>query len=60
MELELDAGKSVVVGCIYRPPSSLRADIDRFVDDLEETLDKINQQRSNVAIVGEFNATSLQ
>ena len=61
IEVELDSrGKSVVLGCVYRPPSSLSTDIERFLDCMDATLENLDWSRSQVAILGDFNATSPQ
>ena len=49
---------SFVTGCVYRPPSSSASDIDEFASSMELSLDKIALDRSHVAVVGDFNATS--
>ena len=52
-------GKPLVVGCVYRPPSSSSADVEHFVDCMDAT-EKVDHRSSHVAIVGDFNATSPQ
>ena len=53
----------LIIGCIYRPPSTATADINKFTACLEDAFDKIdkcnhNINRPNIALVGDFNATS--
>ena len=49
------SNRSLIVGCMYRPPAS---DAQSFAQDLEASLEKINLQRSDVTIIGDFNAKS--
>ena len=58
MEVLLPGHRSFVIGCVYRPPSSSSGDIDDFAQSIELSLDKIALDRSDVAVVGDFNATS--
>ena len=58
MDAPEDHTKSFVLGCIYRAPSSLLSDVDRFAVSLESALDKVDERRSTVVLVGDFNATS--
>ena len=61
IELELILpGKSVVLGCVYQPPSFLSADVEHFINDMDATLEKLDRCRSHVAVVEDFNATSSQ
>ena len=49
---------SLLVGCFYRPPSTLSADVEALVDSLDQTFDKIELTRSKVLVVGDFNGTN--
>ena len=52
------SSKSFIVGCVYRPPSAASTDIEKFVECLESTLDKIDDRRSHVVLLGDLNCTS--
>ena len=49
---------SLLIGCFYRPPSALSADIEALVDSLDQTFDKIELTRSKVLAVGDINGTN--
>ena len=49
---------SLLIGCFYRPPSALSADVEALVDSLDQTFDKIELTRSKVLVVGDFNGTN--
>ena len=49
---------SLLIGCFYRPPSTLSADVEALVDSLDQTFDKIELTRSKVLVVGNFNGTN--
>ena len=48
-------GRRILLGCFYRPPSS---DIDDFCSALESSFSQIDLLRSDVFLLGDFNATS--
>ena len=50
-------GKSILVGCIYRPPDS---DINTFIDALHSTLDIINKECKLCALPGDFSIDLLK
>ena len=58
IEIKTTSLKSVVFGCFYRPPLSLLTDIDRFLEALDASLERISQRWTH--IVGDFNTTSPQ
>ena len=63
IEARVQFSTPLIVGCIYRPPSTATADINKFTACLEDAFDKIdkcnhNINRPNIALVGDFNATS--
>ena len=62
IDIKTTSLKSVVLGCVYRPPSSLLTDIDRFefLDVLNASLERISQRRTHIVVVDDFNATSPQ
>ena len=49
---------SIILECVYRPPSSQQVDVDRFTTLLEQTLEKIDIAKTMVVLLGDFNATS--
>lgn len=49
-------GKSIVIGCIYRPPAS---DINTFIDALDSTLDIISKEHKLCLLHGDFNLNIL-
>ncbi len=51
-------GRSFIIGCYYRPPKNNYTAIDDFVVSMETTFDRINLARTDVVLVGDFNATS--
>lgn len=56
--IEINIRKStetLLVGCMYRPPSS---DVHSFTQDLEACFENVDLQRSHVVLVGDFNAKS--
>jgi exonuclease III len=54
IELEL---KSMIIGCIYRPPNS---DLGSFTASIDTTLSKINSDRKLCYIAGDFNIDLLK
>ena len=47
--------KSLLLGCVYRPPSS---DVSEFLSSLDSTLHLVDPEREEELLVGDFNATS--
>ena len=45
-------GKDIIVGVIYRPPSS---DINKFIDEISNILDILNNENKLCNIMGDFN-----
>ena len=58
IEVQLSGCRSLIVGCVYRPPSSSIADINDFARCLELALDNVDHRRFQTVLVGDFNATS--
>ena len=58
IEIQLSGCRSLIFGCLYRPPSSSEVDIDEFARCLELSLDSVDFRRSHAILVGDFNATS--
>ena len=58
IEVSQRSSHPLLLGCFYRPPSSLVGDIEEFARCLEMSLDKVDLLRHRVVIVGDFNATS--
>ena len=50
--------QNLLLGCYYRPPSSLRKDIVDFEESLESSFNRINTNMYSVVLVGDFKATS--
>ena len=50
--------RPLLIGCYYRPPKFSTEDIDEFISALESTFSKINLGTTDVALLGDFNATS--
>ena len=58
IELTDKSGKHLLVGCIYRHPSSA---IDRFIESyFKETLTSIGKEKKKCTILGDFNADLLK
>lgn len=53
----LTTAKSLIIGCIYRPPNS---DIKTFISDLTLTLDAIDKEGKNCYLIGDFNLDLLK
>ena len=47
--------KSLLLGCVYRPPSP---DVSEYLSSLDTTLHLVDPEREEVLLVGDFNATS--
>ncbi len=63
--IEVQVGKpsshgsqSLIVGCVYRAPDSDLASVEDFAQRLESIVNKINLNRTQLALVGDFNARS--
>ena len=57
VEMKNKRGKNFLCGCIYRHPNT---DISHFIEYMEATLFKINKNKHNVFLMGDFNIDSLQ
>ena len=49
-------GKSVIVGCIYRPPNT---DVRLFTGQLDNILDKLRVERKAIYLAGDYNINIL-
>ena len=66
IELNLDQRKNkktsysstIILGCVYRPPSMTHSDVENFTSLLEQSLERVNISKNMVVILGDFNATS--
>ena len=66
IELNLDQRKNkktscsstIILGCVYRPPSMTQSDDENFTSLLEQSLERVNISKNMVVILGNFNATS--
>jgi len=50
-------GKSILIGCIYRPPDS---DHNTFIDALQSTLESITKESKLCFLLGDFNINLLK
>ena len=57
IEIKNKKGKNFLCGCFYRHPNT---DISNFMDYLESTFSKVNQQKYQVFVLGDFNIDLLQ
>ena len=57
VEMKNKRGKNFLCGCIYRHPNT---DISHFIEYMEATLSKINKNKYNVCLTGDFNIDLLQ
>lgn len=58
VELIIETGSNLIVGCIYRPPSS---DINTFNDELTKMLERdYFKKAKDIVIMGDFNINLLQ
>lgn len=55
LEFQTKTNRSLILGCMYRPPAS---NANSFAQDLEASLEKVDLRCSDVLIVGDFNAKS--
>ena len=55
-EIRLISNRTLIIGCLYRPPNG--TNVASFTADLECSLDKTGPNRSEVVLVGDFNAKS--
>ena len=59
IEVKSINGDSYVIGNIYRPNSPPHADMDIFNEHLSEIIEKVNQERKKIIIMGDFNIDLL-
>ena len=57
VEIKNKKGKNFLCGCCYRHPNT---DVSNFMDYLESTFTKVNQQKYQVFVLGDFNIDLLQ
>lgn len=58
VELIIETGSNLIVGCVYRPPSS---DINTFNDELMKMLESdYFKKTKDIVIMGDFNINLLQ
>ncbi len=55
IELQLQSNRALIVGCLYRSPSS---DANSLAEALEKTIDRIELGHAQLVLVGDFNAKS--
>ena len=55
--LELNSDKNIICGCIYRHP---KADMGKFIEYLDKYLSKIDNEKKEVFIAGDFNIDLLK
>jgi len=57
VDIFIEGKKDLIIGCVYRPPSS---DINAFIDKLHELLKKCDPRKNkNIFIMGDFNINLL-
>ena len=52
IEIENKFGKNIIIGTLYRPPSS---NINHFLESIDEQLEKISRENKSMYIMGDFN-----
>ena len=52
IEIKNESGKNVIVGTLYRPPSN---NLNIFLENLDETLEKISRENKSIYLLGDFN-----
>ena len=57
VEIKIDKGKNIVCGCFYRHPSS---DVDDFKNYISKTLIKINKEKKECYLSGDYNIDLLK
>ena len=60
IEIKNKNSKNIVCGCIYRHPRYLKIDFDNFNKYIDSTLDKLNKERKEIYICGDFNIDLLK
>lgn len=58
IELPLSATDTVVIGCIYSSPTN--RDLNDFIESMDKALEKLNNERKKVIIVGDMNIDLFQ
>ena len=52
VEIENKAGKNILIGALYRPPSNV---LNEFIDNLDEVLDRISKESKDCYLMGDYN-----
>ena len=58
IEIKVEKGKNILIGCIYRHPHY--KNLDEFSEYLEEIFAKLNKEKKQIYIAGDFNIDLLQ
>ena len=58
LEIKVKKGKNVVIGCIYRHPHY--KNLDDFSDYMEEIFAKLNKEKKQIYLAGDYNIDLLQ
>ena len=52
IEVSMSKNKNMIIGTIYRPPTS---DVDTFINQIDSVLNKISQENKHIYLMGDYN-----